>query len=244
VFVHGWRLNGSVEASDMEPAFKSRGGWRRPYITLPGMGKSEPDPNIIDMNDYLNLLVEFVNNIAPMGGFAIAGTSAGAGLARGVAHLLAERVRGVLLRVPMLDDLRRLQFASDSERDQYLDQPPEDPWMPTAFRIESKEKLESLWRPARELADRQTSVTDIRNDSTRYVLRGDFDTVLTAPSLIVAGRQDSRVGYSDAVSVMTQFPRATVAILDRAGHLMPTGDRTLFDALIQDWLDRMEEMWV
>jgi hypothetical protein len=56
------------------------------------------------------------------------------------------------------------------------------------------------------------------------VLHGDFSATLTIPTLIIGGRQDARVGYDDAISVLPQYPRATVAVLDRAGHAMPTGD--------------------
>lgn len=43
--------------------------------------------------------------------------------------------------------------------------------------------------------------------------------------------------------MLPQYPRATLLIADRAGHLMPTEKRGLFDAAIHDWLDRMEEVW-
>jgi hypothetical protein len=37
------------------------------------------------------------------------------------------------------------------------------------------------------------------------------------------------------------YPRVTVALLDRAGHLAMVHQRTLFTALVHEWLDRLEE---
>jgi pimeloyl-ACP methyl ester carboxylesterase len=60
------------------------------------------------------------------------------------------------------------------------------------------------------------------------------------PTLIVAGRQDNVVGWADTLPLLDSFPRATLAILDRAGHGVRAEQRTLVAALVGDWLDRME----
>jgi pimeloyl-ACP methyl ester carboxylesterase len=60
------------------------------------------------------------------------------------------------------------------------------------------------------------------------------------PVLFVLGRQDSVVGYRTAVELMDHYPRATVAVLDRAGHILPWEQPAVFNALIRDWLDRVE----
>jgi pimeloyl-ACP methyl ester carboxylesterase len=48
------------------------------------------------------------------------------------------------------------------------------------------------------------------------------------------------VGYRDAARLVENFPRATVAILDRAGHNLQIEQQRLFEALAAEWLDRME----
>lgn len=37
------------------------------------------------------------------------------------------------------------------------------------------------------------------------------------------------------------MPRATFAVLDRAGHGLPEEQPAVFKALAHDWLDRVEE---
>jgi pimeloyl-ACP methyl ester carboxylesterase len=236
-------LSGSVEAVDMEPAFESVDGWRRIYPDLPGMGDSEVDPTVRDLDGYVRALIDLLSVVAPDGGLAVAGTSAGAALAQAVAHSLRDRIRGLFLRVPMLEPARRQQFGSDAERDALLDAEPRDEWLPRDLAEQAEQKRESLWKPARERAATASALEELRNDPARYAVHVDVSGTLTCPALIIAGRQDLRVGYEDAATAMTQYPRATVAVLDRASHVLPVGDRRLFDALIQDWLHRMDEMW-
>jgi pimeloyl-ACP methyl ester carboxylesterase len=61
------------------------------------------------------------------------------------------------------------------------------------------------------------------------------------PSLIVAGRQDTAVGYRDQWRIIESYPRATFAVPDRAGHGTTPEQDQLFSALINEWLDRVEE---
>ena len=60
------------------------------------------------------------------------------------------------------------------------------------------------------------------------------------PTLIVTGRQDSMVGYRDALAILERFPRATYAVLDAAGHNVSGERPALLAALVNDWLDRVE----
>jgi pimeloyl-ACP methyl ester carboxylesterase len=72
--------------------------------------------------------------------------------------------------------------------------------------------------------------------------RDDEVLSFSKPTLIVVGRQDSIVGYQDAWQLMEGFPRATFAVLDYSGHALGVGERnTIFRALVNDWIDRLEK---
>jgi hypothetical protein len=62
-----------------------------------------------------------------------------------------------------------------------------------------------------------------------------------SPALIVIGRQDSTVGYAGQWDLLEHYPRATFAVLDRAGHALPHEQPGLLKALITEWLDRVRE---
>ena len=55
------------------------------------------------------------------------------------------------------------------------------------------------------------------------------------------GRQDHGVGYAQAWSILDNFPFGTFAVLDRAGHAVWAEQSVLYSALINEWLDRVEE---
>ena len=59
------------------------------------------------------------------------------------------------------------------------------------------------------------------------------------PVLIVTGRQDSTVGYTRAWDQLADYPHATFAVLDAAGHALPHEQPEVLRALVTEWLDRV-----
>ena len=59
------------------------------------------------------------------------------------------------------------------------------------------------------------------------------------PALVLLGRQDNVLGYHDQWRQAEQWPRATVAVIDRAGHGLNAEQPELFNVLLTDWLDRV-----
>lgn len=88
----------------------------------------------------------------------------------------------------------------------------------------------------RDFADRLFNTPDKRLSLDIQVLPHPFP----GPALIFMGRQDTTVRYRDAWPLVENYPRATVALLDRAGHLAMMHQRTLFTAFVNEWLDRLE----
>lgn len=59
------------------------------------------------------------------------------------------------------------------------------------------------------------------------------------PALVVAARLDSTVGYAAAAELLGDYQRATLAVVDDAGHALPHERPELLRALVVDWLDRV-----
>ena len=59
------------------------------------------------------------------------------------------------------------------------------------------------------------------------------------PVLILAGRQDATAGYAGPLELAKHYPRATVAVLDRAGHALLHEQPELVQAHIAEWLQRV-----
>jgi pimeloyl-ACP methyl ester carboxylesterase len=70
----------------------------------------------------------------------------------------------------------------------------------------------------------------------------DLSVPFDHPALILTSRQDSVVGFQDAWSLLEIFPRATYAVLDRAGHFVGLVEQTdLFRSVVGDWLNRLAQ---
>lgn len=82
----------------------------------------------------------------------------------------------------------------------------------------------------------------LRNEC--FLFSFDVDSIKSEfgkPVLFLLGKQDASVGYKDAWNILDNFPRATFAVLDRAGHNLQLEQVELFNCLTDEWLDRVEE---
>ena len=252
VFLHGWTMDHRLEAADYEKIFANRGGWRRIYPDLPGMGRSVPKGEIRTQDDMLAVVLAFIDRVVPEGRFVLAGTSLGAYLARAVTAHRRARVAGLLLRVPCIvaDTARRtlpafrplvrnealiasLDAAEKEVLGEVLVQAP-------GYLEALRRKAHALIQPAIEAS--QPFVPEMRADPRRYGFSFDLaeaEKTFKEPTLIIAARQDITVGYRDAWEILESYPRATFAVIDRADHAWPIETPNLLAALVEDWLNRI-----
>ena len=226
IFLPGWGGDNGEGRDIHEPLFEGRPGWRRIYVDPPGTGKSPADPSITDQDGMLAAILALIDELVGDERFALAGTSAGALHGRGIVKRDPSRVLGLLLRVPgiVVDRTKRTLPT-----DEYLVRTPE--WQDKDRRyydaVDSIADLDFLGR--------------IQADVSTYGLSEDPAARFEGPTLIVTGRQDTITGYADAWSILDDYPRATYAVLDQQDHGLPVRRLTAYRALVDDWLDRVEE---
>ncbi len=250
IMLHGWPLDHRHMVSDMESLFKRRDGWKRIYPDLPGMGRTPGMDWITHQDQMLDIVLDFIDNVVPGQRFVVAGTSYGGYLARGVVYRRSGVMDGLLLTVPVIqaDETKRtlpphVTLVKDPALISEL-QSNEAEAMQEFAVVQSREFLEWLRAdifPARETAD-QEFLSKLREN---YAFSFDVDSLpepFAGPTLILMGRQDAVCGYRDAWGILENYPRGTFVVLDRAGHGFLGGyQRRLFNALVSEWLDRVEE---
>ncbi|WP_350349454.1 alpha/beta hydrolase [Agromyces sp. G08B096] len=247
VALHGFPVDHELMSGCLEPVLSARGGIRRLYPDLPGLGRS-PGDGVSSTDDVLARVEEFLDEAIGDAPFLLVGESFGGYLARAIANRRRDRVLGLALicpmgtaveshdrRVPPLE-VRR----SDPELVAGLD-PAEAADFTEIAVVQSPE----TWRrfraeiaPGLSRAD-QAAVARIRS---AYALTSppESDGPLLAPTLIVTGRQDNVTGYLDQWDLLEHYPHASFAVLDVAGHNLQIERPTLLDALLVDWLDRVD----
>jgi pimeloyl-ACP methyl ester carboxylesterase len=107
------------------------------------------------------------------------------------------------------------------------------------FVIQTPEMLERYERyvaPAAALVDQAA----LERIGERWALTPDHASAYAGPTVVVAGRLDSTVGYAAAVDLVDHYPHASLAVADDAGHALPHEQPELLRALLAEWLARVE----
>ncbi len=248
LMLHGMPLDRRHMIREMEPLFAERDGWQRIYLDLPGMGQTPAPDWLVCQDQVLDVLLQFIDRVAP-GRFVVAGLSYGGYLARGVVYRRAARLDGLLLTVPAIPGEAaerhlppRTTLVFDGPLLRSL--PPDLRQSIDGMAVVQGAALVEGWQaviaPAVAAAD-HGYLARLRQ---RPALSFDPDALSApcpVPALILTGRQDDVCGYRDAWGILENYPRATFAVLDRAGHCLTMEQEGLFRALVGEWLDRVEE---
>lgn len=236
VALHG----AGVDHRDMEAAVETalaESGVRRIYPDLPGMGRS-PAGGLAANQDVVAALCAFIDGLAA-GPVILVGHSYGAYLARGVAALRPDLLRGLGLICPVAERSTTVPAHQVVRQDGE----PYDELSPDQRAGFDEYFVVRTPATARRYRDHVVPGTKMVDESAlRQIFAGwavDVGGVpFTAPTLIVAGRRDAVVGYVDAIDLLKAYPRSTLAIVEDAGHALPHEQPGVFGALLADLLDR------
>ncbi|MGZ4561451.1 MAG: alpha/beta fold hydrolase [Mycobacteriaceae bacterium] len=236
--LHGAGVDHREVMACLDPVFDGLAGYRRIYLDLPGMGRTPAPEAISSADDVLEVLLAFIDGVVGGEPLLIAGHSAGGYYARAIAGRRPEQVVGLLLLCPLLAGIHDIperdvlfisgDIGSAEFRDYF-----------TVRTATTLDRYERYVQPAARLADQRA----LARIGERWELtpRPEDAAPFPCPTLLVTGRQDSTVGYARAWELLEQFPRATFAVLDRAGHALPHEQPELLRALITEWLNRVRE---
>ena len=245
--LHGFFVDHNLMKGCMEPLFGEDDPWERIYFDLPGMGQTELHAEFSSSDDILGLVLDFVDAVLPSTQFLLVGESYGGYLARALLRRRPEQVLGLLLICPVIipEKAKRtlpghVVLHRDLELMEELTGTDDHDFLSMAV-VQSRKTWERYRRdvvPGVRLA-RVELLDQILG--TAYPLSFDVDQLdypFTGPTLFIMGRQDSVVGYSDAFQIIGNYPRASFAVLDRAGHLLQLEQEEQFRVLALDWLER------
>lgn len=248
LFLHGSPNDHHVMVTAFEPIFAGREGWQRIYVDLPGMGQTTGGSWLNSNDDVVDVLSRFMDEVYPEQRFVLVGFSYGGYIARGLLHQKHAQIDGLFLLAPSVPDH------------------PEARILPSHMTIVANpEGLAQFPAPFDEflgtvLVVQDEAVLAQQDDILTGFMNADQETIgrirqrhpfsfaadvlpepFVKPVLILTGKHDSIVGYEQAGDLLQYYPRATYAVLDRAGHGVHMEQQPLFRLLTSEWLDRVEE---
>jgi pimeloyl-ACP methyl ester carboxylesterase len=212
---------------------------RRVYPDLPGMGRSTTE-GLSSNEDVVTVLVDFIERL-DVGPVMLLGHSYGAYLARGVAARREDLLLGLALLCPVAEQAHQVPEPVVVRQD--VDAYDElDPSQRAGFEEYFVQRTSATAARYRDDVVPGTKLVD-ESALKRIFARWKVDmgpNAFSAPTLIVAGRRDSTVGYKDAADLLEQYPHATLAVLEDAGHALIHERPDVLAALLADWFERVQ----
>ncbi len=236
--LHGAGVDHRETEGCFDQALGAYGGLRRVYPDLPGAGRTPAPAALRSADDVLDVVLGLADEVAGGEAVLLVGHSAGAHYAQGFAARRPELVAGLALICPLLEGVRdvpehRPVVVAGGElgetelgvmgfRDYFVVQTPA-----------MLERYRRFVEPGVARAD----ATAMKRIGGRWKLTMPHRPAYDGPVLVVAGRQDSTVGYAAAVDLLEVYPRATLAVVDGAGHALPHEQPGVLAGLLVGWLD-------
>ncbi len=252
MMIHGLACDMNIMKGCMEPVFEKKEGYSRIYIDLPGMGKSGSAPNIASSERIMEILLSFIGDIVKES-FLLIGESYGGYIARGILSEMQDRIDGIALICPVVFPESKDRILPEKE-----------------IVIKDRSFLEELHKGRQEAVEEYLEMAVIVNKRTydRYrqeiysgIKEADKDFIASLrknysfsfdvdrkigknykkPALFMAGRQDNITGYRQLEELCNNYARGTVAVIDGAGHNLQIENPEIFEVMITDWLNRIQQ---
>lgn len=243
--LHGAGVDHREIAAAVEPMFSALSGFRRLYPDLPGMGRT-PAPETVNSNDdVVDVLFGLIDDTIGDEPFLVIGHSYGGYLARAIAGRRPDQAVGLALFCPVGARTgqapRHEVLVSSAALTGGLD-PDHEASYSDYFVVQTAETLRRFQAdvaPAAALVDERGLTRIFSHWELRSV--SEAAKVYPHPVLVLAGRQDATAGYADTWELIEGYPRATYAVLDRAGHALMHEQPILVQTLLAEWLARVRE---
>lgn len=246
LMIHGFAPDHRLMSGCMEPIFTERNGFRRIYIDLPGMGLTKDYSEIDSSDEMLNAVLEFIEAVLQNQKFLIAGESYGGYIARGIIEKRKEQILGAAFICPVI-------IPNKEERtvDEHKIMRSDEQFIASLTNAELEDFKanqvildEYNWVRYNEEVLNGCKIADenlLIKVMAKYEFSFKVDQVeFEKPSVFLLGRQDSVVGFKDALVIIDKYPRGTFTVLDTAGHNLQIEQPEIFNSLLHEWLDRIE----
>ncbi|MCT4632473.1 MAG: alpha/beta hydrolase [Firmicutes bacterium] len=233
IFFSGFENDMTAMIKSLEPIFESKQNWKRIYVDHIGVGDTEIGNDVDSVEDVLNTMLAFVDEIVGTENFVLGGYSFGGFLSRYIIGKRFDQVDGVLLLTPLIkNDMMNIDVDRNVQTIKYVD---------STIQGEIDRRIQEDLVGAMQKTNMDFMMGLYEKNLNTKVELDKFNGVFNKPTLIITGRQDETVGYKDAFSILDKYPRATYITLDKCGHAAQFQQVDIYKQLITEWIYRLEE---
>ena len=246
--IHGWSADHRYMMADLEPNFDESSIWQRMYFDLPGHGTMTAPLWLNNQTQMFEIVTKFIEQVIGDQKFGVIGNSYGGYLSLGLVRKMPHRLLGAALLVPDLPDDFNNRQTTDAltiveDMSLFGNLQSDEQWIPGGLVEHSQYALDEI--RAHDMPGYRASDDDLLERLNKnYLLPVEVrhaSEPFVQPSLIALGHQDATVGYERQLQLLPEFPRATVAVVDMAGHYLGRVERPkVFNSLVRDWIERVE----
>ncbi|WP_086313070.1 hypothetical protein A5821_000652 [Enterococcus sp. 7F3_DIV0205] len=231
LIIHGFSIDHRSVKGIVEESLQNK-AYKRIYIDLPGMGRSAAPRKMINANELLTVLIEFINDIIGKESFSLLGYSYGRYLALGIIKAIPDRVEKLILLAPVVKALfgkRRLPKRLEGEAAYFEveDKTLFEEYKNNAVNITKKgyENYVSEIHSGLSVGDREFQKSFQKNGYSFGFEESLFGEVINCAALIILGEQDEVVGYKDMIENQKDFSKGVFILLENAGHNLQLDER-------------------
>lgn len=227
-----------------------KGQWERHYIDLPGSGSSTR-LEAMTSEAVVDAVSRYIDASLAERDFALVGVSYGGFIARALHARYGGRVLGSTLIAPAVKAAGRRQISVGHQVVEFdgfeseLDE--SDSVVLSSFKSISPRHTRTSWTayvehvvPGYQAHDREAAAELLEN----YNLEPFPESALTEPldgtNLLIAGKQDSVVGWRDQLELLDFYNHLSYAALDGAGHNVHLDQPAVVGSLFEDWLSKLQ----
>jgi len=247
VFLHGWGIDHLIWKNQFERiGLINLRKFQRIYLDLPGMGNSITNHRIHNSDDMLIIITKFIDRIISNKRFVLAGESYGGYLGRGLLKSKEDQIIGLLLLCPLVfpgyragSHSKHIVLEIDNKFINSLPKEKVSGYQELSV-IQTKQTYHDY------LKDINTTIAKGNETFLKSELDGSFledininPFIFAKPTTVLVGRQDTEVGFKDQYNLVKDFPRASILILDKAGHNLQFEQKNIFKVAVMELLNRV-----
>lgn len=243
IFLHGFGVDHRIWSENIETIGDALTGFRRIYVDLEGMGKSNVGMISRNADEMVHRLTGFIKAMVADEPFILCGNSYGGYLSLGLLEYFEHQILKLFLLCPVViaQSSNRILPEKVVQIDEKINaENPESEAGFRAFATVVTDKTYALFQNSVFTAVTQEQEKYLENfQKTGYTLANEKEILaktFNIQTVFCLGKQDNVVGYKQQQLFAKQFTPVEVIISDIAGHNLMIDEHEQFQTIFKDFL--------